>query len=125
LIFAGQPAKAIEVLKSQMVRDPFYPVQALSFLGYAFFIARRYDEALPPLREAIHRAPNFRPPHLFLAATLSRLGRTEEARAEAAHVLRLDPGFTISGTPKLTAPFKHERDFRHFTDSLRAAGLPD
>lgn len=125
LIFAGEPEKAVEVLKSQMLRDPFYPVQALSFLGYAYFVARRYNEAIPPLHEAVHRAPNFRPAHLFLAATFSRLGRTQEARSEAAHVLRLDPGFTISGTPKLTAPFKNERDFKHFTDSLRAAGLPD
>jgi adenylate cyclase len=60
-----------------------------------------------------------------LTATYMRLGRSEDARAEAAQVLRLDPGFTVSETPKLAAPFKHEKNYQHFTDSLRAAGLPD
>ena len=124
MTFSGYPARAIEIIKAQMMRDPFYPVQALSFLGHAYLVAKQYANAIEPLREAITRAPNFRPGHLFLAAVYARLGRHEEAWSETQHVLRIDPSFTISGTPKLLAPFKRDRDYKHFVDSFRMAGLP-
>ena len=125
MTFAGQPERAIEILRSQMVRDPFYPVQALSFLGQAYIQAQQYSDAVAPLFEATNRAPNFRPAHLFLAGAYARLGQFEEARKEVRHVLRLDPGFTISGTPALLAPFRHEEDFEHQIEGFRAAGLPE
>ena len=49
----------------------------------------------------------------------------EEAHSEAEQVLRLDPKFSISRTPRLLAPFKHDGDFEHFVEGFRAAGLPD
>ena len=108
-----------------MLRDPFYPVNTLVVLGQAYFVAKRYAEAVPALREAIIRAPDFRPARLFLAATYSRLERLEDARIQARHVLRLDPGWTISGTPKWLAPFKDIEGTKHFIESLRVAGLPE
>jgi adenylate cyclase len=125
VMYAGEPARATDIVTGQMERDPFYPVNALLVLGQAFFVARRYDEALPPLREAIVRAPDFRPAHLFLTAAYSRLGRLDAARAQAAEVERLDPRWRVSGTPKFLAPFRHRDDFGHFVDSLRTAGLPE
>ncbi len=125
LTFSGQPLQAISILNLQMRRDPFYPVHALSFLGHAYIVAGRYAEAVPPLLEAINRAPNFRPGHLFLANAYARLGRLHEARSEGEHVLRLDPRFSISRTPRLLAPFRRDEDFDHFIQGFRAAGLPD
>lgn len=125
LTFSGDPVRAIDTLKTQMRRDPFYPVHALSFLGHAYIVAKRYAEAVPPLLEAINRAPNFRPGHLFLANAYARLGRAEGAHTEAEQVLRLDPKFSISRTPRLLAPFKRDDDFEHFVEGFRAAGLPD
>jgi integrase len=43
------------------------------------------------LRNFTSRAPNMRPAHLNLAITYAQLGQVEEARAEAAEVLRLQP----------------------------------
>ena len=125
VMYSGQPDRAIDIVTAQILRDPFYPVNALLVLGQAFFAAQRYEEALPPLREAAIRAPDFRPARLFLAATSSRLGRLDEARRQAAEVRRLDPSWRISGTPKYLAPFKSAADFAHFIESLRAAGLPE
>ena len=125
VMYAGQPTRAIDILKMQTLRDPFCPVNALLCLGEAYFIAKQYSEAVPPLREAINRAPDFRPARLYLAATYSGLGRPEEARAQAMQVLRLDPGWTISGTPKWLAPFKNVEGTKHFIENLRAAGLPE
>jgi adenylate cyclase len=125
VMYGGDPDRAADIVTTQMLRDPFYPVNTLVVLGQAYFVARRYAEAVPALREAVIRAPDFRPARLFLAATYSRLKRLEDARVQAGHVVRLDPGWTISGTPKWLAPFKDIEGTKHFVESLRAAGLPD
>jgi len=59
-----------------------------------------------------------------LAATYARLEKVDDARTEAAEVLRLYPMWTIEAAGKPLSPFKHERDAKHFFGGLRKAGLP-
>ena len=63
--------------------------------------------------------------HIWLAANLAQLGRLDEARAEAAEVLRLDPKYTIDGTQRRLFLHKRPEDAEHFFDGLRKAGLPE
>jgi adenylate cyclase len=63
-------------------------------------------------------------PHLWLAAAYAQLGQLEQARKEAAEVLRINPGFTIEGWKRL-AVFKDPKDLDHNIDGLRKAGLPE
>jgi adenylate cyclase len=49
----------------------------------------------------------------------------EEARAEAAEVVRIQPDYTIAGTPGRIVGFKSPKDAKHFFDGLRKAGLPE
>ena len=63
--------------------------------------------------------------HFWLAATYAQLGQLEEARAEAAEVLRLQPNYTIAGTTRRVVGFKDPKDDKHFFDGLRKAGLPE
>jgi adenylate cyclase len=77
------------------------------------------------LRDCVSRAPNLRGGHSWLAATYARLGLLEEARAEAAEVLRVQPNYTITGTQRRLMAFKCAKDGRHFFDGLRKAGLPE
>ena len=60
-----------------------------------------------------------------LAATLAQLGQLDEARAEAAEVLRIHPKFTIDGMQRTTGLFKRPEDAEHMCDGLRKAGLPE
>ena len=60
-----------------------------------------------------------------LAATYARLDKLEDARGEAAEVLRLEPSYTIAGTTRRIVAFKQPRDDRHFFDGLRKAGLSE
>ena len=76
------------------------------------------------LRECVSRAPNMRLGRLWLAATYGQLGQLDNARAEAAEVLRIDPAYTIDGTARIMIPFKLPEDAKHFFDSLRKAGVP-
>jgi adenylate cyclase len=125
LIYAGEPARAIEVLEANLRFDPFQPlIWSTSWLGFAHYMLRRYGEAVRLLRECASRLPNLQWPHLWLAAALAQAGQLEEARREAAEVLRINPGFTIESWNRLNV-FRDPRDAEHRVDGLRKAGLPE
>jgi adenylate cyclase len=125
LVYSGKPKQAASLLQRQMRLDPFYAPGVPLYIGYAFFVLKEYREAVPPLLEAISRAPQARSGHAFLAATYSHMGLFEQAHHEAAEVLRLEPTFAVSRQPKLFAPFEDPRDAEHWLDGLRKAGLPE
>jgi adenylate cyclase len=122
---AGEPARATQVIEAHMRCDPFYPPALAGHLGLARYMLKEYSEALPPLRECTSRAPDMSIGHVWLAATLAQLEQLDEARAEAAEVLRIDPNYTIDGTQRRLALFKRPEDVEHLLDGLRKAGLPE
>jgi adenylate cyclase len=125
LIRAGEPARAAQVIETHMRHDPFYSPWAPRTLGLAHYMLKAYSEALPPLRECTSRAPDMSLGRLLLAANLAQLGRLDEARAEAAELLRINPKYTIDGTQRRLALFKRPEDAEHLFDGLRKAGLPE
>ena len=125
LIRAGEPARAIQVVETHMRYDPFYVPSVSGALGLARYMLKEYSEALPPLRELTSRAPNMSLGHVWLAANLAQLGQLDEAGAEAAEVLRIDPKFTIDGTSRRLFLYKRAEDAEHIFDGLRKAGLPE
>ena len=122
---AGEPARAAHVIETHMRYDPFYSPWAAGHLGLARYMLKEYAKALPPLRELASRAPEMRQGHVWLAANLAQLGQLDEAHAEAAEALRIDPKYTIDGTQRRLALFKRPEDAEHFLDGLRKAGLPE
>jgi adenylate cyclase len=125
LTYGGEPARAIEVLEANIRLDPFQPLfGSFSQMGLANYLLKRYREAVRLLRECASRLPNLQWPHLFLAAAYAQSGQLEEARAEAAEVLRVNPGFTIESWKRL-AVHKDPKDVEYRIDGLRKAGLPE
>jgi adenylate cyclase len=125
LTYAGEPAKAIEVLEANMRLDPFQPLAySTAWLGMANYMLKRYGEAVCLARECVSRLPNVQWPHLWLAAAYAQSGQLEQARAEAAEVLRINPGFTIERYKRIAA-YKAPKDAEHRLDGLRKAGLPE
>ena len=124
LVHAGQPERAIHVAKAHLRLDPFALPIGRGWLGLAYYLLRRYGEAVAPLRELVTRSPNYRPGRAWLAATYAQLGRLEEARAEAAEVLRLDPSWT-SSTIFRKGGYLIDEDVDHLVDGLHKAGLPE
>jgi adenylate cyclase len=121
---AGEPARAIRVIQAHMRCDPFYPPALAGHLGLARYMLKEYSEALSPLRECTSRAPEMSVGHIWLAANLAQLEQLDEARAEAAEILRIDRNYTIDGTQRRLALFKRPEDVEHLLDGLRKAGLP-
>jgi adenylate cyclase len=125
LVFAGYSRRAINVFETYRRLDPFFAPVASAFWGMAHYMLKEYSKALPLLRDFVSQAPESRNGHVLLAAIHAQLGQLEEASAQAAAVLRLQPSYTITGTTRRTIPFKDLEDERHFLDGLRKAGLPE
>ena len=93
---------------------------AYAGMGFALIELRRFDEAVAALRKAQRQNAT---PMTFrgLASAFAHLGQDTEARGAAAHVLVVDPTFTISaflargGQSRATL----------FIEGLRKAGLPE
>jgi hypothetical protein len=93
-------------------------------MGSAHYMLRRYGEAVRWLREGASRLPNQQAAHAMLACAHAQAGQLEEARADAAEVLRINRGFTIESWKPLLV-HKNPKDLEHRLDGLRKAGLPE
>jgi len=82
----------------------------------------RHEEAIAILKKAIARNPNYLIAHLNLVLAYSRAGQEEEARAEAAEVLQLNPNFSLE-TISQTIPQKDPAVLERALDAWRKAGL--
>jgi adenylate cyclase len=125
LISAGAPATAIESLEANIRLDPFAsPLFSSGYMGLANYMLKRYPEAVRWLRECALRLPNMQLPRTWLASAYAQLGQIEEARAEAAEVLRINPSFTIESYKRLLV-YRDPKDLEHRLDGMRKAGLPE
>ncbi len=124
LIFTGEHAAALQVLEESIRLDPFPWPQAFGQMGLANYLLKRYGEAVRLCGEQASRWPNLQLAHLHLAAAYAQSGRLEEAKAEAAEVLRINPGFTIERYKRILV-HKDPKDLEHRLDGLRKAGLPE
>ena len=125
LIFAGTPDRALDAAKAHLRADPFALPVARGYMGLAYFMLKRYQDAVATLREFVSQAPNHRPGRMWLAATYGQLGLFAEARAEAAELLRIDPHWTsLRRFDKAVAHFQ-PNDIKHLADGLCKAGLAD
>jgi adenylate cyclase len=125
LIYAGEPARALDILEANMRLDPFPRLTGSANVeAIANYMLKRYGEAVRLLGECTSRLPNLQWPHHWLASAYAQLGQLEEARREAAEVLRVNPRFTIEKFKRLVV-FKNPNDAEHLIDGLRKAGLPE
>ena len=118
---AGRPQDAIEVAEKALRLDPRNPSEALAALGNAYRLTGRYEEAIATFK----KLQNFRDhpvAHMSLAIMYSETGREEEARAEAAEILRLMPNFSLEEM-KQRSPWKDQTRLERDLAALRKAGL--
>jgi len=123
LNFAGRPEQAIPLFEKAIRLNPFGPSAFYYDFGIALRDTGKMDEAVATLKKSVERAPNWIWPHAHLAVTYSIMGMDQEARAEAAEVLRINPRFSIEWVAKNTA-YDQARMVKVF-DAMRKAGLPD
>ena len=123
LAHAGRPEDGIKALQRARRLDPFMVAGWHAFVGHAYFILRRYDEALALLRESAERAPTFWPGQAWLASLCGHLGLHEEACRAIKCIRAIMPDFSARDWQQM-ASYRYEADLAHVLDGLRMAGLP-
>jgi adenylate cyclase len=122
LRWAGRPAEAIPVLQKAMRLSPIPPYLCLQILAHCYYLTGQYEEAIALQRRILQKEPNQLPSQLGLTAALIRAGKEDEARAEAAKVLRIDPKFSVESYAR-RLPAKDQKVNDDFVSALRKAGL--
>ncbi len=122
LSYAGRQEEAIAFFNKAISLNPFPPSSYFRNLGSAYRMAGQYEKAVTEYKKALQQTPDDLFTHLGLAIAHVSLGRGDEARAEAAEVLRIHPGFSLEYFAK-TLPYKNQSDIDSAIASLRKAGL--
>jgi adenylate cyclase len=122
LTYNGRHKEGIEEIKKAIRLNPFPPNMYFMYLAFAYFDAGMYEESMEACKKALRLQPDNLFVHLRLAAVYSRLGRDDEAHAEATEILRLNPKFSLEHYSK-TLPYKNKADREDYVNALRKAGL--
>jgi len=123
LAFAGRYQEAIPVLQKCLRLSPVpYHIGVFGWLALSYHELGQYEEAVDTYKKMLQTyGPDTLVAHVWLAANYIYLRRENEARAEAAEVLRINPKFSIEQYVKNipTTPASKERT----TKALLKAGL--
>ena len=120
LTFSGRYEKSIPQYKRAMRLNPIPPNMYFYSLGLSYGWTAQYEEAITWCNKATRLEPNSLWAHIMMAAVYSLSGRDEEARAEAAEILRINPSFSLA---KVKFNYKKKTDRERFLGALRKAGL--
>jgi adenylate cyclase len=115
----GKPEAAIRAAEKAIRLDPTGKDLYSYDVGVAYVGMGRYQDAIPILKQSVTAFPNILVSHIFLTAAYVELGREEDARAEAAEIMRMSPQFTVASL----LPGKDVAEQKLVRDDLRKAGL--
>ena len=120
LTWTGKAEDGIEWIQKAMRLNPYHPERFWAHLGRAYFVARRYGEAIKAFQR-INRGDQI---HLaFLAACHAQLGDSAAAKGMTHDLLQRVPDFSIERF-LATQHYKHDGDREHHRAALLKAQLP-
>lgn len=122
LSFMGRGEEAVSLVEKAMRLNPRYPTSYLWSLGQAYRLVGRAEEAISVLKRAVLRNPEHLTAHLLLTVMLSEQGRDEEARAEAAEILRINPQYSLA-VVRRNMPYQNPAAVERVAIALEKAGL--
>ena len=121
----GEYDKAASYFEASLRINPRDPRgnDAYNGLAFAHFFARRFEDAVYWARRMAAETIVQSPTRRFAAAALAHLGRPDEARAEIAEVLKLQPNSSLARSRQ--SSFAQAWMLELYIDGLRKAGLPE
>ena len=122
LNFSGRREEAIASFKQAIRLNPIPPAYYLYNMCLVYAMEERYEEAIMVGEKAVRREPDNVLARILLAASYSLAGQAEEARGEAAEVIRISPKFSLEYASK-TWPFRNQANKNRVLEALRKAGL--
>ena len=122
----GELEQTLASFNTAMSLSPADPTRALwmSGKGIVLFLNGKYEDVLMNADLMLRIQPNYAPAMRQRAASLAKLGRTDEAKQALAEVLVHTPGLTATKLRGMVpVRSKEHQDF--WLDTLRSIGLPD
>ena len=124
LNWAGRPEEAISLAQKAMRFSPLHPSWYVGVAAHAYRLLKRHQDAVVLYQMAIKQTPNYISAHIGLTASYAEMGRLDDARTQAAEVLRIDPRYSI-GRYATALTHKQPEHAQRSLDALRDAGLPE
>jgi adenylate cyclase len=123
--WAGRCEEAIRSFERSIRLSPLDPqnFDSLSGIGNTLIELRRFDEAVAISKKALRQNSFYEAALRGLASALAHLGQDTEAREAAAHLLEVNPAFTISGFIARGGQLNLNSKLQ--IEGLRKAGLPE
>jgi adenylate cyclase len=122
LIYAGRYEEAIPYYRKAFRLSPRPLPIWLWNLASGYIAMGQYEEAIKILKGIAEKQPDQVYPHTLLATAYVLSGREEDARKEAAEVLRIDPNFSGVSFAR-RSPYKDQKVIDDLVSGLRKAGL--
>jgi adenylate cyclase len=123
LVYSGRPMEAVVAAEKGVRLNPRHPEYCLMQVAIAYLSMGRFKEARSIFEErVIATQPNNPATYWLLAIADVELGRNDDARAEAAEVLRLSPHYSLA-TWRQVYPHKDPALQERWLADLRKAGL--
>lgn len=119
-IYYGKPDQAIELILAAMDRHPDFPYWHGWNLGRAYYMARRYQDAIDAIGK-ITSPPN--DVRLITAASKAQLGDISSAQSVMTDFSKDDPAWSIEKSAEY--PYGNDSDRQHWIEGLRKAGLKE
>ena len=120
MLYTGRPHEAIQSFETALRFNPDMEVDRLFELGLAYYLEKRYDDAIRTLEQSVGRNPDHVFLYIALAAAYAQAGRSEDAGHAAATVRRLNPFFELAS---FGTRFRDPQDRASIAHGLRNAGL--
>jgi adenylate cyclase len=118
---SGKPEETLVYVQKARRLDPRHPEIGCLQEGVAYSTIGRYEQAVDALKQC---EPNNPFSHVFLVFAYSELGRQQEAREEAAEVLRVSAGFSLEKMQqRMRGNSWQDPRAQHFLAVLRKVGL--
>ena len=115
LTFTGKAEESIPEYKTAIRLNPIPPNNYYWSLGLSYASTEKYEEGITWCEKAVRQEPDSLMARIMMTVVYSWSGRDEDARAEAAEVLRINPNFSLERFAKRASP--------ELTNALRKVGL--
>ena len=122
----GEPDTAIQQLTHAMRLSPLDPLTFVmqAAIGFAHFLAGRYDEGSSWAERAMRYRPDFLLTLVPVAANNALAGRLKAAQKAMEALRSLNPSLRISNVEDLI-PLRRPEHLARLAEGLRKAGLPE
>ncbi len=120
MLYSGRRDEAIQAYETALRFNPNTDIDRLVELGLAYYLEKRYDDAIRTLEQNVGRNPDHPFLHIALTAAYAQANRSEDATRTVAKVRRLHPFFEVAS---FGTRFRNATDQASIAEGLHKAGL--